>query len=198
MLGNAGIEASARYAILNANYIKSRLASHYTIFPSNANNKCCHEFIIDIGPLKKSSGIAEEDIAKRLQDYGFHAPTMSWPVPASLMVEPTESEDKGELDRFCEAMISIRAEIAKVESGEWPSDDNPLKMAPHTQEEVAATEWTHPYTREVAAFPVPWLLKRGKFWPTVGRVDNAYGDRKLKLTHPAGPVRPTRGFFAVE
>jgi len=116
-----------------------------------------------------------------LQDYGFHAPTMSWPVPHSLMVEPTESEDKSELDRFCDAMIAIREEIRKVEDGTWPADDNPLKNAPHTQSEVCATEWTHPYTREEAAFPAPWLLKRGKFWPSVARVDNSLGDRKLKL-----------------
>jgi len=181
MLGPKGVTDSARYAILNANYMKVRLAEHYKIAPTNANNKCAHEFIMDLADVKKSSGIGEEDIAKRLQDYGFHAPTMSWPVPHSLMVEPTESEDKAELDRFCDAMIAIRAEIRKIEDGTWPADDNPLKNAPHTQAEVCATEWTHPYSREEAAFPVPWLLKRGKFWPSVARVDNSLGDRKLKL-----------------
>merc|ERR1711920_1207010 len=155
-----GILNSAKYAILNANYMKSRLAGHFQIYPTNLNNRCCHEFIMDISDIRRSTGIAEEDIAKRLQDYGFHAPTMSWPVPHSLMVEPTESEDKGELDRFCDTMISIREEIKKVANGDWPKDDNPLKNAPHTQAEVIATEWTHPYSREVAAFPVPWLLQR--------------------------------------
>mmetsp|Transcript_34886 Transcript_34886/g.76138 ORF Transcript_34886/g.76138 Transcript_34886/m.76138 type:complete len:1017 (-) Transcript_34886:130-3180(-) len=181
MLGAQGVTDSARYAILNANYMKARLEPHYNICATNGNNKCSHEFIMDLSDVRKSSGIGEEDIAKRLQDYGFHAPTMSWPVPHSLMVEPTESEDKGELDRFCDAMIAIRDEIRKVEDGTWPMDDNPLKMAPHTQAELCASEWTHPYSREVAAFPVPWLLQRGKFWPTVGRVDNSLGDRKLKL-----------------
>jgi len=181
MLGAKGVTDSARYAILNANYMKARLAPHYTICATNANDRCSHEFIIDCSDVRRTSGIVEEDIAKRLQDYGFHAPTMSWPVPHSLMVEPTESEDKAELDRFCDAMISIREEIRKIEDGTWPAEDNPLKNAPHTQSEVCATEWTHAYSREEAAFPVPWLLKRGKFWPSVARVDNSLGDRKLKL-----------------
>jgi len=181
MLGAEGITDVARYSILNANYMKARLAPHFKMGASNKNNRCAHEFIMDISDIRKATGIAEEDIAKRLQDYGFHAPTMSWPVPFSLMVEPTESEDKGELDRFCDAMISIREEIRKIESGEWPADDNPLKMAPHTQWEVASSEWVHPYSREEAAFPAPWVRTRGKFWPTVGRVDNILGDRKLKL-----------------
>jgi glycine dehydrogenase len=181
MLGNKGVTDSAVYAILNANYMKSRLSPHFNIVATNSFNKCSHEFIIDCSNLRKSAGIVEEDIAKRLQDYGFHAPTMSWPVPHSLMVEPTESEDKAELDRFCDAMISIREEAKKIEDGTWPADDNPLKMAPHTQAEVCASEWTHPYSREEAAFPAPWLLQRGKFWPTVARVDNSLGDRKLKL-----------------
>jgi glycine dehydrogenase len=179
MLGAKGITDSARYAILNANYMKAKLAPHYAIYPSNANDKCSHEFIIDCSEL----ALKEEDIAKRLQDYGFHAPTMSWPVPHSLMVEPTESEDKAELDRFCEAMICIRKEIRKVEDGTWPKDDNPLKMAPHTQGEVCATEWTHPYSREEASLPAPWQLKRGKYWPTSARIDNSLGDRVLKLRY---------------
>jgi glycine dehydrogenase len=179
MLGAKGITNSARYAILNANYMKARLAPHFTIYASNVNNKCSHEFIIDCSDLL----FKEEDIAKRLQDYGFHAPTMSWPVPHSLMVEPTESEDKAELDRFCDAMVSIREEIRKVENGTWPKDDNPLKMAPHTQAEVLATDWTHPYSREEASLPAPWLLKRGKYWPTNARIDNILGDRKLKLRY---------------
>eukprot|EP00930_Biecheleria_cincta_P081771 TRINITY_DN710_c0_g1_i7.p1 TRINITY_DN710_c0_g1~~TRINITY_DN710_c0_g1_i7.p1 ORF type:complete len:1020 (-),score=182.81 TRINITY_DN710_c0_g1_i7:336-3395(-) len=181
MLGKQGVLDSARYAILNANYMKARLEPHFDIVATNKNNRCSHEFIMDFSTIRKNTGIVEEDIAKRLQDYGFHAPTMSWPVPHSLMVEPTESEDKGELDRFCDAMILIRKEIQKIESGEWSTEDNPLKHAPHTQTEVCATEWTHPYTREEAAFPAPWTLKRGKFWPTVARVDNSLGDRKLKL-----------------
>jgi len=181
MLGAKGVTDSARYAILNANYMKARLAAHFTIVKTNINDKCSHEFIIDCSDIRRTSGISEEDIAKRLQDYGFHAPTMSWPVPHSLMVEPTESESKAELDRFCDAMISIREEATKIENGTWPVDDNPLKNAPHTQAEVCASEWTHPYTREEAAFPAPWLLQRGKFWPSVARVDNSLGDRKLKL-----------------
>eukprot|EP00747_Dinoflagellata_sp_TGD_P167229 gnl/TRDRNA2_/TRDRNA2_191258_c0_seq1.p1 gnl/TRDRNA2_/TRDRNA2_191258_c0~~gnl/TRDRNA2_/TRDRNA2_191258_c0_seq1.p1 ORF type:complete len:1003 (+),score=230.68 gnl/TRDRNA2_/TRDRNA2_191258_c0_seq1:45-3053(+) len=181
MLGSKGVTDSAKVAILNANYMKAKLAPYYDIVATNKNNRCSHEFIIDISKVKPKTGVSEEDIAKRLQDYGFHAPTMSWPVPHSLMVEPTESEDKAELDRFCEAMILIHKEIKKIESGEWPQDDNPLKMAPHTQFEVCATEWTHPYSREEAAFPAPWVEKRGKFWPTVARVDNSLGDRKLKL-----------------
>jgi glycine dehydrogenase len=181
MLGPQGIADSGRYAILNANYMKERLGPYYTMTTSNAKGRCSHEFIMDISDLTKTSGVVEGDIAKRLQDYGFHAPTMSWPVPHSLMVEPTESEDLGELDRFCDAMISIREEIRKIETGEWDRTDNPLMMAPHTQAEVCATEWTHPYSREEAAFPMPYLLQRGKFWPTVARVDNSLGDRKLIL-----------------
>jgi len=181
MLGANGVTDSARLAILNANYMKARLAPHYSIYASNSNDRCSHEFIINVADLRKESGIVEEDIAKRLQDYGFHAPTMSWPVPHSLMVEPTESEDKAELDRFCDAMVMIRDEIRKIEDGTWPRDDNPLKNAPHTQVEVCATEWTHPYTREEAVFPAPWVHQRGKFWPSVARVDNSLGDRKLKL-----------------
>lgn len=181
MLGAKGVTDSAKYAILNANYMKARLNEHYTICATNNQSRCSHEFIIDCSDMRRSSGIVEEDIAKRLQDYGFHAPTMSWPVAHSLMVEPTESESKAELDRFCDAMISIREEVRKIENGTWPADDNPLKNAPHTQSEVCANEWTHAYTREEAAFPAPWLVKRGKFWPTVARVDNTLGDRKLKL-----------------
>merc|ERR1712045_34910 len=183
MNGTEGLKAATQYAILNANYMAARLDGAYDILYRGKNGQCAHEFIIDLRPLKASTGVTEEDVAKRLQDYGFHAPTMSWPVAHSLMVEPTESEDKAELDRFCDAMISIRAEIKKIEDGTWPADDNPLKNAPHTQAEVCASEWTHPYTREEAAFPAPWMSKRGKFWPSVGRVDNSLGDRKLKLRH---------------
>jgi len=182
-LGVEGITNSAKYAILNANYMKARLAGHYTICQGGAvHDRCAHEFIIDCSDIRKATGIVEEDIAKRLQDYGFHAPTMSWPVPHSLMVEPTESEDKAELDRFCDAMILIRKEIAKIESGEWDAEENPLKNAPHTQRRVCSSEWPYKYSREEAAFPAPWVHQRGKFWPTVGRVNNQLGDRKLKLT----------------
>jgi len=181
MLGAEGVTDSAKYAILNANYMKARLEPHFTIAKTNTNNRCAHEFIIDCSDIAAQTGIVEEDIAKRLQDYGFHAPTMSWPVPHSLMVEPTESEDKAELDRFCDAMISIREEARKIERGEWDKKNNPLKNAPHIQAEVCGNEWTHPYTREEAAFPAPWILARGKYWPTVARVDNSLGDRKLKL-----------------
>eukprot|EP00397_Hematodinium_sp_SG-2012_P007389 GEMP01007434.1.p1 GENE.GEMP01007434.1~~GEMP01007434.1.p1 ORF type:complete len:1013 (+),score=242.82 GEMP01007434.1:163-3201(+) len=183
MCGAEGIAKSAEMAILNANYMKKRLEGHYRTLSSNVNGRCSHEFIIDVGCLRDSTGISEEDISKRLIDYGFHAPTMSWPVHRSLMVEPTESEDKGELDRFCDAMISIREEIAKIESGEWSAEDNPLKNAPHSQKVVCASEWNHCYTREEAAFPAPWVHTRGKFWPSVGRVDNAFGDRTLILRH---------------
>eukprot|EP00928_Gymnodinium_smaydae_P009862 TRINITY_DN1368_c0_g1_i1.p1 TRINITY_DN1368_c0_g1~~TRINITY_DN1368_c0_g1_i1.p1 ORF type:complete len:1037 (-),score=291.27 TRINITY_DN1368_c0_g1_i1:67-3177(-) len=182
MLGRQGLTDSARYAILNANYMKARLAPHFNVYASNSNDRCAHEFIIDCTNLKKNSGVVEEDIAKRLQDYGFHAPTMSWPVPHSLMVEPTESEDKSQLDRFCDAMISIREEIRKIEQGVWPKDDNPLKMAPHTEGEVCGNEWTHAYSREEAAFPVDYLRKN-KYWPTAARVDNSLGDRKLILRY---------------
>merc|ERR1712048_1274524 len=181
MLGAEGVTDSAKIAILNANYMKARLAPHFKMYASNSNNRCAHEFIIDCSEIRANSGIVEEDIAKRLQDYGFHAPTMSWPVAHSLMVEPTESEEKAELDRFCDAMVSIAKEIEKISDGTWPRDDNPLKNAPHPQHEVCATEWNHCYTREEAAYPAPWVHTRGKFWPTVSRVDNSYGDRQLKL-----------------
>jgi glycine dehydrogenase len=150
----------------------------------NKNRRCTHEFIIDVSGIKESAGIVEEDIAKRLMDYGFHAPTMSWPVHASLMIEPTESENIGELDRFVEAMIAIREEIKKIETGEWDKTDNPLKNAPHTQAMVCASEWNHTYSREVAAFPLSWIRQRGKFWPSVGRVNNQAGDKALILRIP--------------
>jgi glycine dehydrogenase len=184
LLGENGIKKSAEVAILNANYMKERLKGHYDIKRGNKkHDRCSHEFIVDVARLKQSCGITEEDIAKRLQDYGFHAPTMSWPVHYSLMIEPTESEDQPELDRFCDALISIRKEIAKIESGQWDLNDNPLKNAPHPQERVVANGWDHCYTREEAAFPLPYIRERGKFWPTVGRVSNAYGDRNIKVKH---------------
>jgi len=183
MLGSDGITDSAKYAILNANYMRERLKHKYTCLSKNKNERCSHEFIIDISDIRAKTGIAEPDIAKRLQDYGFHAPTMSWPVHHSLMVEPTESENKGELDRFCDAMLLIKKEIDKIASGEWDPEDNPLKNAPHTQKKVISSEWPHKYSREEAAFPAPWVHSRGKFWPTCGRVSDTYGDRNLVLSH---------------
>merc|ERR1712113_670403 len=173
MMGSAGLRRATQFAILNANYMAARLSGHYKVLYTGKEGLCAHEFILDLREFKSSTGVTEADIAKRLADYNFHAPTMSWPVAGTIMVEPTESEDKAELDRFCDAMIAIREEARKVEDGTWPLEDNPLKNAPHTQIEVCATEWTHPYTREEAAFPAPWVHHRGKFWPTVARVDNS-------------------------
>ena len=178
MMGAEGLRQCTEMAILNANYMASRLKSHYTIVYSNNHGLCAHEFILDFRPFDKSAGIKIDDVAKRLMDYGFHAPTMSWPVPGTLMIEPTESESKAELDRFCDALIGIRAEIREIEEGRSPRDDNVLKHAPHTVAAVSATQWTHAYSRESAAYPAPWL-KDFKFWPAVGRVDNPYGDRNL-------------------
>jgi glycine dehydrogenase len=181
MLGGNGMTDATRYAILNANYVKARLERHYPALYTRANGRVAHEMIFDLRPLKQVSGIDETDVAKRLMDYGFHAPTVSFPVAGTLMVEPTESEPKEELDRFCEAMIAIREEIRAIERGDLAPDDNPLKNAPHTTAAIAADEWTHPYSREQAAFPLPWVKER-KFWPSVGRIDNAYGDRNLVCT----------------
>jgi glycine dehydrogenase len=161
----------------------ARLGEYYTILYRGANGHVAHEFIVDLRPFKASAGIEAEDVAKRLMDYGYHAPTMSFPVAGTLMIEPTESESKAELDRFCAAMIAIRAEIGKIEAGQWPRNDNPLKHAPHTARAVTAEEWTHPYTREEAAFAAPWV-RDAKFWPPVGRIDNAYGDRNLMCACP--------------
>jgi len=183
MLGAEGLASATRHAILNANYLKARLEPHYPVLYARANGRVAHELIFDLRQFKPS-GIEEMDVAKRLMDYGFHAPTVSFPVAGTLMVEPTESEDQGELDRFCEAMIQIRREIDQVASGRWPRDDNPLKHAPHTAEAVAADRWTHPYSREEAAFPLPFVRAR-KFWPPVGRIDNPYGDRNLFCSCPA-------------
>ena len=183
MMGEPGLRRATEVAILNANFIAHRLASHYPVLYTGLNGRVAHELILDCRQFKKTSGIEAEDIAKRLMDYGFHAPTMSFPVPGTLMVEPTESETKGELDRFCEAMIAIRAEIAAIESGAMDRANNPLKNAPHTAAAVTGTEWERPYSREQAAFPAPWLRVH-KYWPPVGRVDNAYGDRNLVCACP--------------
>ena len=160
-----------------------KLESHYPILYTGVSGFSAHEFIIDIRQIKQASNISEEDIAKRLMDYGFHAPTMSWPVVGTMMIEPTESESKEELDRFCSAMISIKAEIDKIISGEFDPTDNPLKNAPHTIKNVISDSWDHKYSRETAAFPAKWLNEY-KYWPYVGRVDNAYGDRNLICTCP--------------
>ena len=182
MLGAEGVTDATRYAILNANYIKARLEEHYPVLYTRANGRVAHEMIFDLRAFK-SGGVEEMDVAKRLMDYGFHAPTVSFPVAGTLMVEPTESEDKAELDRFCDAMIQIRKEIDAVVSGRADRQDNVLKNAPHTAEAVAASEWAHPYSREEAAFPLPFV-KANKFWPSVGRIDNPYGDRNLFCSCP--------------
>ncbi|MFM7207071.1 MAG: aminomethyl-transferring glycine dehydrogenase [Planctomycetaceae bacterium] len=178
MMGGDGLREATATAILSANYVSTRLRGHYPTLYSGANGRVAHECILDLRPLKDSSGVTAEDVAKRLIDYGFHAPTLSFPVPGTLMIEPTESEPLEELDRFIEALIAIREEIRLVENGTWPKDDNPLKHAPHTADDVVATSWARPYTREQAAFPVPALVLR-KYWPPVGRVDNVHGDRNL-------------------
>jgi glycine dehydrogenase len=178
MMGAEGLTAATTSAILAANYVAKRLAPHYPVLYSGAGGLVAHECILDVRPLKETSGISVEDVAKRLIDYGFHAPTMSFPVPGTLMVEPTESESKEELDRFIDAMIAIRDEIRAVEEGKSDREDNPLKHAPHTAAVVVADDWTHTYSRETAAYPLASLITR-KYWPPVGRADNAYGDRNL-------------------
>ena len=180
MLGNDGVKKATEYAILNANYMRSRLQDHYPILYSGKNGTCAHEFIIDLRPFK-ATGIEAEDVAKRLIDYGFHAPTLSFPVPGTIMIEPTESEDKAELDRFCEAMISIREEIKAIEEGVSNKADNTLKNAPHTQAVICADEWSHKYTRTEAAFPLHYVMAN-KFWPSVSRINNTFGDRNLVCT----------------
>jgi glycine dehydrogenase len=183
MLGRDGMTESTRHAILNANYIKSRLEKHYPVLYTRTNGRVAHEMIFDLRQLKQASGIDETDVAKRLMDYGFHAPTVSFPVAGTLMVEPTESEPREELDRFCDAMIAIRGEIQAVIDGKADPRDNVLKNAPHTSAAVSADEWSHAYSREQAAFPLPFVRAR-KFWPSVGRIDNPYGDRNLMCSCP--------------
>jgi glycine dehydrogenase len=183
LLGPDGVRRSSEVAILNANYMAERLAGHYEVLFRGARGRVAHEFILDLRPFRKDAHITEEDVAKRLQDYGFHGPTMSWPVIGTIMVEPTESESKAELDRFCDALISIRAEIQQIEMGLSDGTDNALKNAPHPASIVTADVWEHAYTRQQAAFPAPWTREH-KFWPTVGRVDNAYGDRNLVCACP--------------
>ncbi|WP_274017624.1 aminomethyl-transferring glycine dehydrogenase [Vibrio parahaemolyticus] len=184
MMGEAGLSNATKVAILNANYVMERLRPHYPVLYRGKNGRVAHECIIDIRPLKEETGISEEDIAKRLMDYGFHAPTMSFPVAGTLMVEPTESEDLAELNRYCDAMISIREEMTKVKNGEWPLENNPLVNAPHTQVDLSAEEWDRPYSRELGCFPSK-ATKSWKYWPTVNRVDNVYGDRNLICSCPS-------------
>ncbi|KAG7110786.1 hypothetical protein HYQ45_017516 [Verticillium longisporum] len=193
LMGNRGLALATKMAILNANYLLARLKPYYKILYTNEGGRCAHEFILDARPFSKTAGIEVIDIAKRLQDYGFHSPTMSWPVANTLMIEPTESESKEELDRFVDALISIRAEIREIEEGKQPREGNVLKMAPHPQADVILGDngkWERPYSREQAAYPLPWL-KEKKFWPSVARVDDAFGDTNLFCTCP--PVADTTG-----
>ncbi|MEK7337674.1 MAG: aminomethyl-transferring glycine dehydrogenase, partial [Nitrospirota bacterium] len=183
LMGRDGLKKATQVAILNANYMAKRLEKHYSIVYTGATGHVAHEFILDLRPFKESSGVEAMDVAKRLMDYGFHAPTVSFPVAGTLMIEPTESEGKAELDRFCEAMIAIRAEIQEIADGRQPRTNNVLKNAPHTATTVTATDWNRPYTREQAAFPTP-SVRANKFWPAVSRIDEAYGDRHLICTCP--------------
>ena len=181
MMGDTGLANASACAVLAANYMAKRLEGHYDILFRNPEGLCAHEFILDLRPFDAMAGIKADDVAKRLMDYGFHAPTMSWPVPGTLMIEPTESESLAELDRYCDALIAIRGEIDAIASGEVDRADNVLKNAPHSIAMVTSDDWSHPYTREAAAWPLPWLRER-KFWPPVGRVDNPHGDRNLICT----------------
>lgn len=178
MLGGSGVKKATEVAILNANYVASRLQAHYPVLYVGKNGRVAHECILDIRPIKTATGVSETDIAKRLMDYGFHAPTVSFPVAGTIMVEPTESESQAEIDRFIAALIAIRDEIRQIEQGVWPADDNPLKNAPHTQEDIVDKVWNRPYSREEAVFPLPWV-RDNKFWPSVNRIDDVYGDRHL-------------------
>ena len=184
MMGSKGLKSASRISILNANYISKKLSEKYKVLYTGKNGNVAHECIIDIRPIKEKSGITEEDIAKRLIDYGYHAPTMSWPVSGTIMIEPTESENLDEIDRFCNALLSIKDEIVKIESGKFEKKDNPLINAPHTYLELTADEWKHSYSRKDAAFPKTYL-KEYKYWAPVARVDNVYGDRNLVCSCPS-------------
>jgi glycine dehydrogenase len=190
MMGAEGLKRATQIAILNANYLAQRLKDHYPLLYTNAGGRVAHECILDLRGFKDSCGITVDDVAKRLMDYGFHAPTMSWPVAGTLMVEPTESEGLAELDRFIDAMISIRQEIRAIEKGQISREDNPLKNAPHTSQSLAVKDWTHPYSREQAIFPLPWVATQ-KFWPATGRIDNAFGDRNLVCSCAVGDFEST-------
>lgn len=181
-MGGEGLKRATQVAVLSANYIAKRLEPHYPVLYTGPAGLVAHECIVDLRPLTKATGVSVDDVAKRLIDYGFHAPTMSFPVAGTLMIEPTESEDLGELDRFCDAMIAIRAEIDKVGSGVWPAEDNPLRGAPHTAAALGG-EWTHAYTRDEAVFPAG-VSAADKYWPPVRRIDQAFGDRNLVCSCP--------------
>jgi glycine dehydrogenase len=183
LMGEDGLRAASKVAILSANYLARRLDPYFPVLYSGSNGRVAHECIVDVRPATKATGITAEDVAKRLADYGFHAPTLSFPVAGTLMIEPTESESLEELDRFVEAMIAIHGEVSRIEAGEWPRDDNPLRNAPHSAEQVAGDEWAHPYSRETAAFPVA-SLRTDKYWPPVGRIDGPAGDRNLVCACP--------------
>jgi glycine dehydrogenase len=182
MLGAEGVTLATKMAILNANYVAKRLEGHFEVLYKGRGGTVAHECIVDPRPLKAATGVDAIDISKRLMDYGFHAPTVSFPVAGTLMTEPTESESKRELDQFCDAMIAIREEIRKVETGEWAQGDNPLAHAPHTVDMVVSDGWERPYSRELAAFPEP--KREQKFWPFVGRIASAHGDRNLVCSCP--------------
>ena len=185
MMGGAGLTQATKVAILNGNYIATRLSGAYDVLFKGQNGRVAHECILDTRAYADSAHVTVDDIAKRLMDYGFHAPTMSWPVGGTLMIEPTESESRAELDRFCDALLGIYEEAKHIERGEIDAKDNPLKNAPHTQSVVTADDWQHPYTRQTAAFPADWL-KVHKFWPPVARVDNPYGDHHFVCACPSG------------
>ena len=184
MMGDSGLLKATHVAILNANYIAVKLAPHYPVLYTGSSGMVAHECIIDMRPLKQASGISEEDIAKRLMDFGFHAPTMSFPVAGTLMIEPTESESKEELDRFIDDMIKIRLEIAQVEAGEIEAENSPLRNAPHTMHDMVDEQWNRPYSKKQAAFPMGGTMD-SKYWPAVNRIDNVYGDRNLFCACPA-------------
>jgi len=178
MMGREGLTRASQVAILNANYMARRLSPHFSVLYTGIKGFVAHECIVDLRPLEKDTDVTTDDICKRLMDYGFHAPTMHWPVSGTIMIEPTESESRAEMDRFCDALIAIREEVRRIEAGKSDAADNPLKHAPHTVDEVSALEWSHAYSREEAAWPLAWL-RDAKYWPPVKRVDNVYGDRHL-------------------
>jgi glycine dehydrogenase len=182
-MGPDGLRRATQIAILNANYVARRLRDHFSVLYTGPGGMVAHECILDLRPITQATGVSVDDVAKRLIDFGFHAPTVSFPVAGTLMVEPTESEDLAELDRFCDAMIAIRGEIAAVERGDWPLEQSPLRLAPHPAADVVVDEWTRPYSRERAAFPAG-VDAPGKYWPPVSRVDAAYGDRNLVCSCP--------------
>lgn len=183
LMGEEGLSNATRYAILNANYMKSKLEKAYPVLYTNKNGRVAHEMILDFRGFKMTTGVEVEDVAKRLMDFGFHAPTMSFPVPGTIMIEPTESEPKSEMDRFIQALLTIREEIREIEEGIADKQNNALKNAPHTASVVMSDQWEYPYSREKAAYPASWL--RGfKFWPSVGRVNNTYGDRNVVCSCP--------------